>query len=156
MVMWYLSYVQIYTTKYIDREKEIPQCISHFNLLQVIVLQNDWLSVTTISVLFTWHAVIMTKLKLISNWPPSFCYILGHVFREKYKQPNISIILIIPNIWNKTSLKFDHGNKLKLRVNMDTLKTKTAKSNHVLFNFVSILCTSNWCRIYSKVPCTHW
>jgi len=21
----------------------------------------------------------------ISNWPPSFCYILGKVFREKYK-----------------------------------------------------------------------
>jgi len=38
---------------------------------------------------------------------------------------------------------------------MDTLKTETATSNHV-FNFVSILCTSTWCRIYSKVPCTHW
>jgi len=39
---------------------------------------------------------------------------------------------------------------------MDTLKTKTAKSNHVVFNFHSILCTSTWCRIYSNVPCTHW
>ena len=28
-------------------------------------------------------------------------------------------------------------------VNMDTLKTKTAKSNHVVFNFVSILSTSH-------------
>jgi len=39
---------------------------------------------------------------------------------------------------------------------MDTLKTKTAKSNHVVFNFILILCTSTWCHIYSKVPCTYW
>jgi len=39
---------------------------------------------------------------------------------------------------------------------MDTLKTKTAKSNNVVFNFVSIQCTSKWCRIYIKVSCTHW
>jgi len=39
---------------------------------------------------------------------------------------------------------------------MNTLKIKTANSNHVVLNFGSILCTSNWCRIYSKVPCTHW
>jgi len=29
--------------------------------------------------------VCKTTLKQISNWPPSFCYILGKVFREKYK-----------------------------------------------------------------------
>jgi len=34
---------------------------------------------------------------------------------------------------------------------MDTLKTKTAKSNHVIFNICSILCTSIWCHIYTKV-----
>jgi len=39
---------------------------------------------------------------------------------------------------------------------MNILKTKTAKPNHVVFNLVSILCTSTWCRIYGKVPCTHW
>jgi len=39
---------------------------------------------------------------------------------------------------------------------MDTLKTKTARSNHVVFNSASILCTSTWCRIYNKIPCTHW
>jgi len=33
---------------------------------------------------------------------------------------------------------------------MDTLKTKTAKPNHVVFYFISIL-TSTWYRIYSKV-----
>jgi len=38
---------------------------------------------------------------------------------------------------------------------MDTLKTKTAKYIHVVFNFVSILCTPTWCRTYSKVPCTY-
>jgi len=38
---------------------------------------------------------------------------------------------------------------------MDNLKTKTAKSIHVVFNFVSILCTSTWSRIYSK-QCSHW
>ena len=27
----------------------------------------------------------VTTLKRISNWPPSFCYILGKVFGEKYK-----------------------------------------------------------------------
>jgi len=36
-------------------------------------------------------------------------------------------------------------------VSLDTLKTKTANSNHVVFNFVSILCTSTWCCIYSTV-----
>jgi len=39
---------------------------------------------------------------------------------------------------------------------MATLKTKTAKLNQVVFNVHSILCTSTWCRIYSKVQCTHW
>jgi len=39
---------------------------------------------------------------------------------------------------------------------MDTLKTKTAKSTHVVFYFVSLLCTSTWCRIYNKEPCSHW
>ena len=39
------------------------------------------------------------------------------------------------------------GTNLKLRVNIDTLKTK----NHVVFNFVSILCTPTWCCIYSNV-----
>jgi len=29
-------------------------------------------------------------LQRISNWPPSFCYILGKVFGEKYKQPTIN------------------------------------------------------------------
>jgi len=28
-------------------------------------------------------------LKRISNWPPSFCYILGKVFGGKYKWSNI-------------------------------------------------------------------
>ena len=51
----------------------------------------------------------------------------------------------------KQNLKFDHRNKLKLRVNTDTLKTKTAKSNHVVFKFVLILCISTWCHIYRKV-----
>jgi len=37
---------------------------------------------------------------------------------------------------------------------MDTLKTKAARPNHVVFNFVSILCISTLCHIYSKVPCT--
>jgi len=36
---------------------------------------------------------------------------------------------------------------------MNSLKTKTAKLNHGVFNFVSILCTSSWCRM---VPCTYW
>jgi len=39
---------------------------------------------------------------------------------------------------------------------MNTLKTKTARSNHVVFNFVLILFSFTWCRIYSNVPCTHW
>jgi len=39
---------------------------------------------------------------------------------------------------------------------MATLKTKTAKSNFAVFHFVSILCTSTWCPIYNKVPCSHW
>jgi len=39
---------------------------------------------------------------------------------------------------------------------MDTFKTKTAKPNHFVFNFVWILCTFTWFRIYSNVPCTHW
>jgi len=39
---------------------------------------------------------------------------------------------------------------------MGILKTKTGKSNHVVFNSVSILCTSTRCRIYSKVTCTYW
>jgi len=54
-------------------------------------------------------------LKRISNWPPSFCYILRKVFGEKYKQPNIGLIQFISNVSNKTSLKFDHWNKLKLK-----------------------------------------
>jgi len=33
--------------------------------------------------------------KRISNWPPSFCYILGKVFGEKYKQPNITRVLLV-------------------------------------------------------------
>ena len=33
---------------------------------------------------------------------------------------------------------------------MDTLKIKTANSNHVVFSFISILCTSNLCGIYSR------
>ena len=41
-------------------------------------------------------------------------------------------------------------------IKIDILKAKTAKSNHVVFSLVSILWTSTWCRIYNKVPCTHW
>jgi len=38
---------------------------------------------------------------------------------------------------------------------MDTLKTKTANSIHVLFYFVSLLCPSTSCRSYINVPCTN-
>ena len=52
-----------------------------------------------------------STLRRTSNWPPSFYNILGK-FAEKFKLPNISLIQFIPNLYNKTSLKFDHGNKL--------------------------------------------
>jgi len=39
------------------------------------------------------NTVYQYTLKQISNWPPSFCYILGKVFGEKYK-----LIQFIPNI----------------------------------------------------------
>ena len=92
-------------------------------------------------------------LKRISNWPPSFCYMLRKVFGEKYKQPNIGLIQFISNVSNKKIIEIW---SMEQTVNMDIIKTKTAKSNHVVFNLVSILCTFTGCRIYSKVPCTHW
>ena len=39
---------------------------------------------------------------------------------------------------------------------MGTLKTKTAKSNHVVFEFVSILCISSCCGNYSTASCPQW
>jgi len=53
--------------------------------------------------------------KRISDWQPSFYYIFGKVFGEKYKLSNICFIQCIPNILNETSLKCDHGNKLKVK-----------------------------------------
>ena len=53
-------------------------------------------------------------LKWISNRPPSFCYILGKEFAEKYKKTKTSLKQFIPNIENKTTLKCDYGNKLKV------------------------------------------
>ena len=50
------------------------------------------------------------------------------------------------------------GTNLNKRVNMDTLKTKKQQDQTIsyLILYVSILCTSTWCRIYSKVRYTHW
>ena len=50
-------------------------------------------------------------------------------------------------------MKFDHEKKLNREVNMDTLKTKTAKPNHVIVDFVSILCMSDPGSNFSTAHC---